>query len=223
MFVLMGLLVGETYYAKTLVPRVKALKRRHFADPGIILHSYDIRRYVGPFRLLRESKQRSLAFYDDLNSLFLQSRIRLFAIAIDKRRLRERFLSPLNPYNVSLSQILSLVCAPAAVYQPRVNAITAESRGKVEDRQLQAEYQSLLASGLSNYGAGDVSNRGATVAQRLLPTRISFVRKRVGVTGLELADLAAYPVARAVQNGDWTKLPAPIIAQKLARRLILFP
>ena len=89
-FVLIGLLVGETYYAKTLVPRVKALKQRHLDNPDAILHSRDIRRLEGDFLCLRESEKRKQEFYSDLNDFFQSMRFRLFAIAIDKRKLLNR-------------------------------------------------------------------------------------------------------------------------------------
>lgn len=48
-FVLMGLLVGEAYYAKTLVPRVKQLKRRYGLHRTSVLHSRAIRRWEQEF------------------------------------------------------------------------------------------------------------------------------------------------------------------------------
>ena len=68
-FVLVGLLVGETYYAKTLVPRVKQLKRCHALPLDAVLHSRDIRRWEGPFGFLKDPVRRQ-AFYEDLNVLY---------------------------------------------------------------------------------------------------------------------------------------------------------
>jgi len=63
-------LVGELYYSKTLVPRVKQLKRSHLSDPTALLHSRDIRRCYGAFAFLRTQQQRKEAFYEALNQLF---------------------------------------------------------------------------------------------------------------------------------------------------------
>src|SRR5437867_12378687 len=78
-FVLLGLLVGESYYVKTLVPRIKQLKMRHFGTKEIILHSSDIRKLQGPYAMLRDADKK-IAFYQDLNDLFTRSRFRLYAI-----------------------------------------------------------------------------------------------------------------------------------------------
>jgi hypothetical protein len=224
-FVLLGLLVGETYYAKTLVRRTKELKHRHLGTDEALLHSKEIRRAEGVFAFLRQSEERRDAFYADVNALFLGARIRLFAVVIDKEGLRRRFLTPLNPYHVSLSQLLSIVLGPPRLpgpNRPKVVRIIAESRGRKEDNQLQREFQTLRASGFSSYGATDVQNRKTTTVQRLYPERIDFVKKAKVVTGLELADLAAYPIARATINRNWENPAAQIVAKKL-HELIQFP
>jgi hypothetical protein len=224
-FVLVGLLVGETYYARTLVPRIKKMKQRHLVNANAVLHSRDIRRLEGDFRCLRDSEERKQAFYDDLNRLFVGLRIRVFAVAIDKRRLRDRFLAPMNPYHVSLSQLLSLVCGPPglpSVNRPNVVRIVAESRGKREDKELQAEYQSFSRSGLWTYGAPEVQRHRASTVIRVFPQRIDFGRKARGIAGLELADLAAYPIGRAVVNQNWDNPAVQVVAQKL-KGLVAFP
>jgi hypothetical protein len=151
--------------------------------------------------------------------------LKLYAVAIHKRRLLERYLSPVNPYDVSLSQLLSLVCGPpraVGANRPIVGEIIAESRGHVEDRQLQREYQGLRQLGLGSYGAINVQTRRARTVQRLFPPKIEFVRKRMMVAGLELADLSAYPIARAVVNKSWENPAVQILLPKI-RSLIEFP
>jgi hypothetical protein len=218
MFVLVGLLVGQIYYAKTLVPRVRAFKERHCPNPNAVLHSRDIRRRAGDFAFLEESDHRRQTFYEGLNELFTCLRIRLFASVIEKRRLRKRFISPVNPYEVSISQLLSLVCGPPGLpgpSRPRLAAIFAEARGKCNDKLLQAEYARFHSAGLWNYGERRLQNRRARTVRRLFPDRILFRRKSDGESGLELADLAAYPIARAVVNGSWDRPDARVIGAKL--------
>jgi hypothetical protein len=224
-FVLVGLLVGELYYAKTLVPRVKQLKRIHLPDPNAHLHSRDIRRCHGAFKFLQNSQERKQRFYETINQLFLMSRFRIFAVAIDKARLLRHSLLPLNPYDVSLSQLLSLVCGPprgVVASRPLIRRMIAESRGGREDRQLQHEYQGLRRFGFSSYGSSFVQRRKPTTVQQLFPPRIEFATKAHAVTGLELADLAAYPIARAVLADDWSNPAAAVVARKL-KALVQFP
>ena len=149
LFVLVGLLVGEKYYTKILVPRVKRLKKKYLTDPRTILHSREIRRCAGNFAFLKESIATKEQFYSDLNSLISRLRVRVFAIAIDKSRLKSHYIIPLNPYDVSLSQLLSLVCGPPKVIgsnRPVVRQIIAESRGKREDKELQREFSAVATS-----------------------------------------------------------------------------
>ena len=224
-FVLAGMLVGETYYAKTLVPRIKALKQRHLGDKDIILHSKKIRRCEGAFERFKHDTDARDAFHAGIAEVFERSRIRLFAVVIDKPRLRDRFVVPLNPYDVSLSQLLSVVCGPPRLpgaWRPHISRIVAESRGRREDKELQREYQQLRTSGLMSYGSEHVQNRRSTTVQRLFPSRVDFVRKAMAVAGLELADLAAYPIARAAMTGDWSYRSAAVVAKKL-RAIIFFP
>jgi len=191
-FVLVGLLVGESYYARTLVPRTKQLKRHHLGTTDVPLHSRDIRRFQGPFTFLKTSPERKNAFHKAIGDLFLKSRIRIYAVAIDKKRLREQSLVPLNPYDVSLSQLLSVVCGPPRIVgpsRPSISRIIAESRGRKEE--LQREYQGFRQRGLHSYGSPDVQRRLPTTVQNLFPLRVDFARKSDLVAGLELSDLAA--------------------------------
>ena len=224
-FVLAGLLVGETYYAKTLAPRIKALKQQHFGDKDVILHSKKIRRCEGAFERFRTDVTAREAFHAAIAQVFESSRVRIFAVVIDKIRLRNRFVVPVNPYDVSLSQLLSVVCGPPGLptpWRPRISRIVAESRGRREDKALQREYQQLRASGLMSYGSTQVQNRRSSTVQRVFPARVDFVRKAMAVAGLELVDLAAYPIARAAISGDGTYRPAAVVAKKV-RAMIFFP
>jgi hypothetical protein len=223
-FVLLGLLVGERYYARTLVSRVKRLKRKHGLAGEAVLHSRHIRRWEGEFQFLADPERRA-TFYNDLNELFQTSRFRLYAIVIDKRRLQERFLVPGNPYDISLSQLLSLVCGPPGVpgpWRPNVSRIIAESRGKREDKELQAVYQHYRRTGLHSFGAPEVQSRQPRTVVRLFPSRVDFVRKSRVVAGLELADLAAYPIGRAEINQSWDNPAYLVVADKL-RAKVAFP
>ena len=107
-------------------------------------------------------------------------------------------------------------------WRPSVARIIAESRGRREDKELQAEYHRFHRSGLWNYGAQGVQKRRASTVRRVFPSKIDFARKSWGIIGLELADLAAYPVGRAVINDNWDNPAVQIIAQKLTGPVV-FP
>lgn len=217
LFVLVGLLVGEKYYKRTLVPRVTALKIKHGLGTDVVLHSRDIRRQEGDFQFLRDSVRR-MVFYEDLNSLMIESRFRLYAVVVDKLRLKRKFLTDMNPYDMSLRQLLSLVCGPpdaVGANRPAVSRIIAESRGRVEDKELQHEFQSCRRVGLASYGTPGVQRRRPSTVARFFPDRVTFARKSRVIAGLELADLAAYPIGRASLNEDWDHPAYQIVARRL--------
>lgn len=223
-FVLVGLLVGEKYYAKTLFRRVRALKQRHGLRKETLLHSREIRRWEGNFDFLKDERRRQ-EFYEDINSLFRGLRIGLYAVVIDKRRLQSRYLVAPNPYDVSLSQILSLICGPPGLpggWRRNVVRITAESRGRVEDKELQAVYQGFRERGLSRFGSDAVQDRRSSTVQALFPGRVEFAPKSRVVAGLELADLAAYPIARSFVNRNFEN-PAYLVVVEKLRASVLFP
>ena len=223
-FLLVGLLVGEKYYQRTVVPRVKALKKAHGFPTDTILHSREIRRWTGAFSVLADETIRK-SFYADLNDLVESLRIRVYAVAIHKQRLLGRFIFPVSPYDISLSQLLSVICGTPgmpAINRPVVARIIAESRGTKEDKELQAEFQNFKRLGLSSYGSREVSARRPLTVRKTFPRRVDFVRKARAVSGLELADLIAYPIARAIVNQSWEN-PAYVLLAKKLRGLVIFP
>ncbi len=223
-FILAGLLVGEKYYAQTLVPRVRKFKACHNLAKEVVLHSRHIRRQDEDFAFLSDPERRS-CFYHDLNSLIADLRMRIYAVTIDKERLSRRFLIEMNPYDVSLNQLLSMVCGPPgapSLYRPHVVRIIAESRGKAEDKQLQAEYQRSRKHGLASYGAPKVASRQPATVRKSFPRRVDFAKKTKAIAGLELVDLVAYPIGRAVVNDSWENPAVRVVAKKL-RGFLPFP
>jgi hypothetical protein len=77
-------------------------------------------------------------------------------------------------------------------------------------------------SGLWSYGAPDVQDRRAATVTRLFPERLDFAGKTASVAGLELTDLAAYPIGRAFVNRDWNHPAYQILAPKV-KALVPFP
>lgn len=85
----------------------------------------------------------------------------------------------------------------------RVTHIIMEKRGKKENRKLEAEFQSICNGG--NY-------RG-----RKLPFELIFADKQSNSSGLQLADLAAYPIGRHVLKPGQVNRAYEIVAKKLVR------
>ena len=109
-----------------------------------------------------------------------------------------------------------------SINRPVVSRIVAESRGKKEDKELQGEYQSFQKVGLLSYGSSEIILRKAATVQKVFPQRVDFVKKEKVIAGLELADLVAYPIGKAVVNNDWDNPAYRIVARKI-RQFLLFP
>jgi Protein of unknown function (DUF3800) len=224
-FVLLGVLVGERYYEKTLSRRLRELKFAHLDDPFAVLHSSDLRRRQGIFSRFRSDQQGFELFQAAIGELFSRSRMSLFAIVVSKEQLVQRSMFPENPYDISLNLLLSVVLGEAGAIgsrRPLISRIIAESRGRREDRELQTEYQKFRQDGLQNYGLMRVQARAPATVNRLMPDRIEFAGKDRGIQGLELADLAAYPLARAAHRGDWQRRDLQSLLPKI-KQLLYFP
>jgi hypothetical protein len=217
-FVLVGVLVAQIYYSKTVVPRVRSFKQHVCSNPNIVLHSRDIRRRCGQFAFLGESQEKWHQFGNAMNDLYSGLRVRLFASVIYKTALKNRFISVVNPYEVSISHLMSLVCGTPGLpgpWRPELARVIAEGRGKLPDKLLQAEYARFRNAGLWNYGERRIQNRRPVTIRRLFPGRIEFRGKDDYEIGLELADLAAYPIARAIINGEWSRQDLKVVGTKL--------
>jgi hypothetical protein len=94
-----------------------------------------------------------------------------------------------NPYDLALLLAMErLVCVLEELGQDRI-LIVAEARGKKEDAELAETFERILREG------------GPSVSrERFAPIEfgLQFVPKMMNVVGTQMADLAAYPIARAV-------------------------
>ena len=104
-FVLCFCIFRIDQYVAAVVPRTQALKFRFFGHDAIILHSHDIRKSSGPFRILFDRERRT-AFLAAVNDAIEESLFFLIASVIDKRRLSERDSEAESPYDLALKSCL---------------------------------------------------------------------------------------------------------------------
>ena len=114
----------------------------------------------------------------------------LIASAIRKQLHKERYgVNADNPYDLAL--MFSLERLLPLLEEKRQNKIQliAESRGKKEDDELMLSFLRVVNQGT-----------GFNKAERFkkIDFRLKFVPKIMNVIGTQLADLAAYPIARYV-------------------------
>jgi len=212
-FALAMFICEADHYLKDITPNVNALKFKYFGHEGVILHSRDIRKSQNDFVILCDGTRRA-EFLTDLSDLMASSAYKLLAVAIRKDRLMQQYVYPAHPYDLALLFAMErLVSVLEAANQTSV-VIIAEKRGKNEDRDLYAAFQRIVTRGTGFIGV----ERFAKITWTL-----RFIPKSMNIVGTQMADLAAYPIARRVLDPGGVNPPYEIVRTKLARQLKIFP
>jgi hypothetical protein len=92
--------------------------------------------------------------------------------------------------------------------------IVAEKRGEREDRELHAAFQQIVASGTAYVDQARF---------RRIRFTLKFLPKSMNIVGTQMADLAAYPIARHVLDSSKPNPAFDIVRPKLCRALKVFP
>jgi hypothetical protein len=173
--------------------RLCHFKQKHF--PGrygkpLVLHRADIIRKSGPFSVLRESKLEA-AFNADLLRLLGESSFTVVGVVLDKLVHGGKAYRQLShSYHYCLHALLERYCGFLS-RSGRVGDACVESRGRNEDRALQAVYRQVFNNGTAYLQP--------SLAQAVLSsTALKVMDKTENCAGLQLADLIAHPVTRDV-------------------------
>lgn len=191
-------------YVSQVVPAVTELKLKHFGHDSIVLHEYDIRKGREAFEFSSDEAQRE--FMEDLADLMTTAPVRFVASMIDKRAVPQQLAPWLDGYGVCFQHgadrvtgIIQRESAPSPDSEPI--RIVAESRGKREDGQLREVFNALP-------GAEDADAPTADF-------ELIIAEKSLNLPGLQLADLAAHPIARHYLEPDQPNRAWDIIREKL--------
>ena len=188
-FALVFCIVRKDDYVNQIVPAMQRLKLGLWGHDQVILHEHDIRKEKGPFGLLRTNRELRERFLSDLTDLIAAAPFQVIASVIDKNRLKERYASPYNPYEVALlfcmERTLNYLCHQGQTGK-RISVLF-ESRGRHEDADLELEFR-RICDNRSNWGY-----KRSDFQQ--MHFEHLFVDKKSNSTGLQLADLVARPLA----------------------------
>ncbi|PWC74474.1 DUF3800 domain-containing protein [Azospirillum sp. TSH64] len=200
LFALAFCILRKTDYATKVAPALDSLKFDTFGHDLTVLHSRDIRKQQGDFAVLRDAGRRT-AFLDGLSAVIEEAPFTLCVTAIDKIRHKQKYKNPYNPYHLSLEYCLERTYPflIAQGQQGKRTHIIAESRGKAEDRDLELQFRRIL----DEYEDWDHH------------FELRFASKACNSVGLQLADLAAHPVARHVLAPDQFNRAFGIVEKKL--------
>jgi len=206
LFLLCGCVIKDSSL-KDLEGRTTSFKQKYFGSTEVILHSRDIRKCQGAFQILFDLQLKE-QFYNDLNLILAESNYCLLGSGIDKKKLIKKYgKGAKDPYQLSLSFIIErLIFYLDASDKTAQVKILAEERGKKEDLMLLSHFNSIIDRG-TYYIAPD------RLKQKV--KGFSFHNKYDNITGLQIADLCAYPMARHLLHPKEPYIPFKIIEKKI--------
>ncbi len=204
MFVLACCVFEKRSYADVICPQLRRMKFDYFGHDMVVLHERDIRKTVGPYRVLLDKAVRE-RFFTDLNGIMAGAAFTLITCAIDKQRLAGAQKSE-NPYHLALAGCLDRLMQflTERGQADRLTHVVCEARGKREDGELELEFRRICD--------------GANRSMARLPLDIVVASKHANAAGLQLADLVARPVARHCLNPAQPNRAWDILAPKLYRQ-----
>jgi hypothetical protein len=173
---------------------LSSLKIKFWHNDGVVFHSYKIRNKVCPFENMNNPEVAE-AFMGAVGKFFEQSCVTLIAAAINKPKHKAQYREPVHPYDLAVQFCLERVYGHVG-YGGEVMFVF-EKRGKTENKILRKNFLSVCARG--------------NLWKAQLPFQISFASKSENIPGLQVADLAAYPIARVVETAnrgrkDWLSI-----------------
>jgi hypothetical protein len=188
-FVLCGCVYEIDEYRNIECPNFLAIKFRHFGHDAVVMHSRKIRKHLGPFKILQDKSTR-LTFMKDIAQFIGNSKATIIAAAIRKAEHKDQYKFPMDPYEVALLFCLERLygCMVDRSEEKSPLVCVFEQRGEAEDNRL-AKVFNLACGGANMWG-------------RKFPFQMVFANKQQNMPGLQIADLAAYPIARHVINPD---------------------
>jgi len=206
LFLLCGCLTREDHLAK-MEEEVNAFKLKYFKTTKVILHSRDIRRCEGSFQILFDLNVKS-CFYADLNMILGKGVYHIIGAGINKEEHVKRYgRGAKDPYALSLSFIIErlIFCLDKLDTSATVE-IVVEVRGRTEDQMLLSHFNATLDKGTYFVSAERLKKK---------IVKFGFIAKRDNNTGLQIADLCAYPLARNILNPEEPYVPFDIIRNKI--------
>jgi len=204
MFVLAGCIFDFDYYTNIVEKKVNELKLKHFGKTDIIVRSYDIRKQKGDFACLVHKPKRD-AFLEDISQLMKDFEYKIIAAAINKNNLKSHYSDPHNPYHLCLKFILER----AVMYLGRSDEkliFRIESRETHNDQKLAEEYDKFKIGKHQIFSNEEIQSKLAD---------LSFNQKSQNIAGMQIADLAAYPIGRWVLDNNRENRPFEILKNKI--------
>ena len=189
----------EDYRTKD-APALSDIKFRLWYHDAVVFHSREIRKKVGDFAALAKPGNSEI-FMGEISDFFEGSTVTLIAAAIHKQKHKAQYVWPEDPYALSLQFCLERLYGHVKHAGNRLTYCIFERRGPPEDKTLATRFGEVCA-GTNQWGCE-------------LPFRAVFADKKQNLQGLQIADLAAYPIAKHVLDPDTPRKDWEVVEKKL--------
>ena len=186
-FTLCGILMSRSQLTG-MERKISALKKQFWGYKTVILHSRDIRKCDKEFKILFDLDIKK-AFYEELDAI-LGAKGAYTAVSCSI--LKKPYIRQFGKFNDIYGQSLSFLIERAIFCLDDIsnNAdmhIMAEMRGKQQDQNLLNYYNRLRDVGTHWIEPSRLQNH---------IRKFEFLSKKQDVTGLQVADLVAYPITQ---------------------------
>ncbi|MCL7754840.1 DUF3800 domain-containing protein [Polaribacter sp. Z022] len=177
-----------TDYINEAVPDLQKFKFKYFGHDQVILHETDIRKSKRPFQFLRTDRNLRNNFLNDLSTIIENTNVTIVPIVIDKKKLKDKYAQPFNPYHLSLRLGLEKLNSLLVTKQQAGKEISIifEKRGANEDKDLELEFLRICNKN-EQFGYKQVNFKNMIY-------RFLLADKKSNSSGLQLADLTARPI-----------------------------
>lgn len=210
-FCLAGCIFDENEYQQNSKAKIDAFKIRYFNNTEIILHSREIRKCEPPFNILLNSATKG-NFYTDLNNLMGALSYTVLASAILKKKLKEQYIDPANPYMLSLQFIMERFLYYLEENND-VGYVSVESRDPKSNTDLLNTFTNIVNNGSGSDAHTISAKRFQEKVQKMI-----FVTKQQNENGHQIADMAAYPIAKHALDSKRANPAFEIIRPKFRKR-----
>ena len=185
---LTGVIFEYEYVAKVLNPKVETLKSKYFGshpDEPIIFHRKELVNQKYPFNILKNENIRN-----DFNEEFLQMlselEFKVISVIIDKFEHSHKYVSwKYDPYHYCMEILIERYYFFLRDLNEKGD-VMIESRGGKEDLRLKKSFRRIMDIG-TNFIKNDQLNK------YLSSKELKIKPKSANVSGLQIADLIAYP------------------------------
>ncbi|MBD5178031.1 MAG: DUF3800 domain-containing protein [Bacteroidales bacterium] len=187
-FTLCGILIAEKNI-NAINDAFNALKMQIFGNKEVVIHSVDLRKWKGDFKVLRDKELRE-QFLQGITDILQQSYTYVIVSCTILKEQLNKFCvrgEESDVYGLSLAYLLE-----RSIFSVDNNAepnptiyVIVEERGRKEDRKLLNYYNKLRNNGTKWVEVERFRSR---------ISKFSFKAKKENIIGLQIADLIAYPI-----------------------------